>query len=123
MAHVRVTRPFFGSAINRDELGLVDEASELEVSSNDAQYLEREGLAERIATAEPETAPTGLTTASRAGAPTEAPTEPITPTDAPPVEPSTPPEGGTKTEAVTAEDALHSDGDAETTPTVEPPTT
>lgn len=48
MTQVRAIRNFPGSAINRDELGVVTEGSELEVSPNDATFLEREGLVERI---------------------------------------------------------------------------
>jgi len=48
MEKVKAIRDFPGSTINRDELGLVEKGAELEVSPNDAAYLEREGFAERI---------------------------------------------------------------------------
>lgn len=67
MTQVRVINAFNGSAINRDDLGRCVEGSEIEVSANDAQYLEREGYVERIATSEPEATPTGLTTSSFKG--------------------------------------------------------
>lgn len=48
MTQVRAIQNFSGSTINRDELGVVTKGSELEVSPNDATFLEREGLVERI---------------------------------------------------------------------------
>jgi hypothetical protein len=74
MAKVKATRDFHGSVVNRDDLGVVKEGDLVEVSENDAQYLEREGYAERVATQETPEEP-------KAAAPTpaetpEAPAEP-----------------------------------------------
>lgn len=60
MAKMRALRDFPGSAINRDELGLVVTGTEIETSPNDAAYLEREGYAERVAD-EPAAAATSAT--------------------------------------------------------------
>lgn len=65
MAQVRAIKNFPGSTINRDELGVVTEGQELEVSSNDAAFLEREELVERIE--EPVAAEGGAATGEPAG--------------------------------------------------------
>lgn len=60
VAKVKALIDFAGSTINRDELGLVKTGTEIEVSANDAAYLEREGYAERV-NDEPAVAATGAT--------------------------------------------------------------
>lgn len=53
MARLKALRDTPGSIINRDDLGIVRKGDEFDASNNDAQYLEREGYAERVAEAAP----------------------------------------------------------------------
>lgn len=48
MIQVTALIDFAGSSINREDLGIVRKGSVVAVSENDAQYLERDGLVERV---------------------------------------------------------------------------
>lgn len=61
MVTVKALMDFAGSAINRDELGVVRKGQEIEVSANDAAYLERDGLVKRVAEKTPAAAVAGDT--------------------------------------------------------------
>ena len=53
MVKVRALMDFGGTVINRDDLGVVRKGDVIEVSENDAAYLERDELVERAADAAP----------------------------------------------------------------------